>query len=187
MSSRCIARRRAASATRSRRSPRSSTRLRPPPAGRRDERLRGAAARRPRGRVRRGRGLLQQVHPGRAGPRLRDLPQGGAGRDQGQRHDAGARPPRPARGASSKTGQYRFTPPIHVIVAFHQALEEFCAEGGVAGPRRALRRQRPHPDRRHARRSASRRCCRTLAGADHRHVPHAERSEASSSSASTTR
>jgi 2-aminoethylphosphonate-pyruvate transaminase len=33
----------------------------------------------------------------------------------------------------AKTGQYRFTPPIHVIVAFHQALAEFFAEGGVAG------------------------------------------------------
>ena len=32
-----------------------------------------------------------------------------------------------------KTGQYRFTPPIHVIVAFHKALEEFWTEGGVAG------------------------------------------------------
>jgi 2-aminoethylphosphonate-pyruvate transaminase len=32
-----------------------------------------------------------------------------------------------------KTGQYRFTPPIHVIVAFHQALQEFAAEGGVEG------------------------------------------------------
>ncbi|HKH32978.1 MAG TPA: 2-aminoethylphosphonate--pyruvate transaminase [Beijerinckiaceae bacterium] len=32
-----------------------------------------------------------------------------------------------------KTGQYRFTPPIHVIVAFHQALQEFWAEGGVEG------------------------------------------------------
>ena len=32
-----------------------------------------------------------------------------------------------------KTGQYRFTPPIHVIVAFHAALQEFWAEGGVAG------------------------------------------------------
>jgi 2-aminoethylphosphonate-pyruvate transaminase len=32
-----------------------------------------------------------------------------------------------------KTGQYRFTPPIHVIVAFHEALKEFFAEGGVAG------------------------------------------------------
>ncbi|WP_087671291.1 2-aminoethylphosphonate--pyruvate transaminase, partial [Caballeronia humi] len=32
-----------------------------------------------------------------------------------------------------KTGQYRFTPPTHVIVALHQALEEFDAEGGVEG------------------------------------------------------
>jgi 2-aminoethylphosphonate-pyruvate transaminase len=35
--------------------------------------------------------------------------------------------------AIQKTGQYRFTPPIHVIVAFHQALQEFQQEGGVAG------------------------------------------------------
>jgi 2-aminoethylphosphonate-pyruvate transaminase len=35
--------------------------------------------------------------------------------------------------ALEKTGQYRFTPPIHVIVAFHQALEEHAAEGGVEG------------------------------------------------------
>jgi 2-aminoethylphosphonate-pyruvate transaminase len=33
----------------------------------------------------------------------------------------------------TKTGQYRFTPPIHVIVSFHQALDEFFAEGGQAG------------------------------------------------------
>lgn len=33
----------------------------------------------------------------------------------------------------NKTGQYRFTPPIHVIVSFHKALEEFFAEGGQAG------------------------------------------------------
>jgi 2-aminoethylphosphonate-pyruvate transaminase len=32
-----------------------------------------------------------------------------------------------------KTGQYRFTPPTHVIVALHQALEEFNTEGGVEG------------------------------------------------------
>ena len=32
-----------------------------------------------------------------------------------------------------RTGQYRFTPPIHVIVSFHQALEEFIAEGGQPG------------------------------------------------------
>ena len=35
--------------------------------------------------------------------------------------------------AFEKTGQYRFTPPIHVIVAFHQALREFWEEGGVTG------------------------------------------------------
>ena len=35
--------------------------------------------------------------------------------------------------AFAKTGQYRFTPPIHVIVSFHQALEEFFAEGGQPG------------------------------------------------------
>jgi 2-aminoethylphosphonate-pyruvate transaminase len=33
----------------------------------------------------------------------------------------------------ANTGQYRFTPPIHVIVAFHQALTEFRAEGGLPG------------------------------------------------------
>ena len=33
----------------------------------------------------------------------------------------------------AKTGQYRFTPPIHVIVSFHQALSEFWAEGGQPG------------------------------------------------------
>ena len=32
-----------------------------------------------------------------------------------------------------KTGQYRFTPPIHVIVSLHQALTEFFAEGGQPG------------------------------------------------------
>jgi 2-aminoethylphosphonate-pyruvate transaminase len=32
-----------------------------------------------------------------------------------------------------RTGQYRFTPPIHVIVAFHAALEAFFAEGGQPG------------------------------------------------------
>ncbi|WP_119459462.1 2-aminoethylphosphonate--pyruvate transaminase [Rhodospirillaceae bacterium SYSU D60014] len=32
-----------------------------------------------------------------------------------------------------KNGQWRFTPPIHVIVAFDQALTEHEAEGGVAG------------------------------------------------------
>ncbi|HTE81847.1 MAG TPA: 2-aminoethylphosphonate--pyruvate transaminase [Reyranella sp.] len=33
----------------------------------------------------------------------------------------------------ARTGQYRFTPPIHVIVALGKAIEEHAAEGGVAG------------------------------------------------------
>jgi 2-aminoethylphosphonate-pyruvate transaminase len=32
-----------------------------------------------------------------------------------------------------KTGQWRFTPPIHVIVALGTAIEEHAAEGGIAG------------------------------------------------------
>lgn len=32
-----------------------------------------------------------------------------------------------------RSGQYRFTPPTHVVAAFHQALAEFRDEGGVAG------------------------------------------------------
>ncbi|MHA1527822.1 MAG: 2-aminoethylphosphonate--pyruvate transaminase [Alphaproteobacteria bacterium] len=32
-----------------------------------------------------------------------------------------------------KTGQFRFTPPIHIIVSFHQALSEFFEEGGQPG------------------------------------------------------
>ncbi|MCM0020428.1 MAG: 2-aminoethylphosphonate--pyruvate transaminase [Tagaea sp.] len=32
-----------------------------------------------------------------------------------------------------KTGQWRFTPPIHVIMSLAQALDEHAAEGGVAG------------------------------------------------------
>lgn len=33
----------------------------------------------------------------------------------------------------TRMGQYRFTPPIHVIVSLHQALREFWAEGGQPG------------------------------------------------------
>jgi 2-aminoethylphosphonate-pyruvate transaminase len=32
-----------------------------------------------------------------------------------------------------RNGQWRFTPPTHCILAFDRALEEFEAEGGVAG------------------------------------------------------
>jgi 2-aminoethylphosphonate-pyruvate transaminase len=34
--------------------------------------------------------------------------------------------------AMEKNGQFRFTPPTHALVAFHQALKEHAAEGGVA-------------------------------------------------------
>jgi 2-aminoethylphosphonate-pyruvate transaminase len=39
----------------------------------------------------------------------------------------------------ARTGQYRFTPPIHVIVALGRAIEEHAAEGGVAGRGRRYR------------------------------------------------
>jgi len=35
--------------------------------------------------------------------------------------------------AMEKTGQWRFTPPVHCILALDQAITEFLAEGGVAG------------------------------------------------------
>ncbi|MET4805629.1 2-aminoethylphosphonate--pyruvate transaminase [Limibacillus sp. MBR-115] len=35
--------------------------------------------------------------------------------------------------AMEKNGQWRFTPPTHVILAFDRAIEEFLAEGGQAG------------------------------------------------------
>jgi 2-aminoethylphosphonate-pyruvate transaminase len=39
-----------------------------------------------------------------------------------------------------KNGQFRFTPPTHVLLAFHQALVELEAEGGVAGRAKRYRR-----------------------------------------------
>jgi 2-aminoethylphosphonate-pyruvate transaminase len=42
-------------------------------------------------------------------------------------------------GNFARTGQYRFTPPIHVIVALSRAIEEHAAEGGVAGRGRRYR------------------------------------------------
>jgi 2-aminoethylphosphonate-pyruvate transaminase len=44
--------------------------------------------------------------------------------------------------AMEKNGQFRFTPPTHVILAFRQALDELEAEGGVAS--RAARYRRNH-------------------------------------------
>jgi 2-aminoethylphosphonate-pyruvate transaminase len=39
-----------------------------------------------------------------------------------------------------KTGQFRFTPPTHALAAFHQALKEHAAEGGVEGRLERYRR-----------------------------------------------
>lgn len=39
-----------------------------------------------------------------------------------------------------KNGQFRFTPPTHALLAFHQALAEWDAEGGVAGRGQRYRR-----------------------------------------------
>ena len=33
----------------------------------------------------------------------------------------------------NKTGQFRFTPPTHSILAFKRALDEFWRDGGVGG------------------------------------------------------
>lgn len=41
-----------------------------------------------------------------------------------------------------RDGQFRFTPPTHALLAFHQALDELDGEGGVAG--RAARYRRNH-------------------------------------------
>ena len=42
--------------------------------------------------------------------------------------------------AMQKNGQWRFTPPTHALLAFHQALDEFDREGGVEGRGRRYRR-----------------------------------------------
>jgi 2-aminoethylphosphonate-pyruvate transaminase len=75
-----------------------------------------------------------------------------------------------------KTGQYRFTPPIHVIVSFHQALVEFFEEGGQPGRLKRYCRELPRADRGHARARLRAAARRQSAGADHRDVPHAGRS-----------
>ncbi len=41
-----------------------------------------------------------------------------------------------------RSGQFRFTPPVHSMMAFHQALLELDEEGGVAG--RAARYRKNH-------------------------------------------
>ena len=40
------------------------------------------------------------------------------------------------RDALDKSGQFRFTPPTHALLAFRQALDEFASEGGCRGRKR---------------------------------------------------
>ena len=123
--------------------------------------------------VRRGRGLRQQVPRRRAGARLRRLPARGARRDRGQCDDAVARPVRPA--PQSREDR---TVPLHPANPCHRRLPPGAA--GILGrgrrrrPRRALRGERAHPHRRHALARLRNAAARRAAGADHRHLPHAE-------------
>ena len=85
-----------------------------------------------------------------------------------------------------KTGQYRFTPPIHVIVSFHQALQEFLAEGGQPGRGGRYAENGTRSGRGHAGAGLQAAAAGRAAGADHLHLPHAAATRSSSSRRSTT-
>ena len=113
------------------------------------ERLRRAAARCAGGQFGRGRGVLQQMHRGIPGLGFVVARKDALAKTDGNAttltldlHDQWRN--------FEKTGQYRFTPPIHVIVSFHQALQEFLAEGGVPAGAGAMPRIAA-PDRGYAR------------------------------------
>ena len=74
-----------------------------------------------------------------------------------------------------KTTQWRFTPPTHVVAAFRAALDQFKAEGGVAGARRALPQELRHADRGHGRARLPHVPRARGAGAGDRHLPRAGR------------
>jgi 2-aminoethylphosphonate-pyruvate transaminase len=84
-----------------------------------------------------------------------------------------------------KTGQWRYTPPTHVVAAFLKALDCTRPKAGrrAAG---ALCRQPRRAGRRHARARVRDAAGRPLAVADHRHLLQSGRSRPSTSPASTT-
>ena len=86
-----------------------------------------------------------------------------------------------------KTGQWRFTPPTHVVAALAEAMRQFVEEGGQPARLARYTRQLRRAGRRHegARLRAVPRP--GGAGADHRHLPRAGRSGATSSRRSTRR
>ena len=146
----------------------------PAAADRCDERLRRAAARCPRGAVRRARGLGQQVPRGRAGGRLRDRPHGRARGGRGQLRQPVARSPRPVAGDGAQR-------PVALHPADPRARRVRSGAGRARGrgrhrrARRALPRELPDPGRRHARAGLRDPAARRAAGADHRHLQDAGR------------
>ena len=89
---------------------------------------------------------------------------------KGRSHSLSASTCTPNGRRMEKTGQWRFTPPTHVVAAFLEALRMHEAEGGVAG-RGARYTPQPRRDgRRHARTRLRNAAVGSLAVADHRHL-----------------
>ena len=90
--------------------------------------------------------ISRNTVPGSSWLLLRDLPQLRAGEVQGQRAQSQSRPGGSGQICSTsdfilavqdanmnKTGQFRFTPPTHALLAFKRALEEYHGEGALEG------------------------------------------------------
>ena len=89
-----------------------------------------------------------------------------------------------------RTGQWRFTPPTHVVAALAAALDQFVEEGGQPARAGALPRTTATTLVGNARlplRPASRLPAARDPGTDHRHVPRARRTRRTISGASTRR
>ena len=72
-----------------------------------------------------------------------------------------------------KTGQWRFTPPTHVMAALDEAVAQFVEEGCQPARLAALHRQLPHTGRRHGETRLQALSEARGAGANHRHLPRA--------------
>ena len=74
-----------------------------------------------------------------------------------------------------KTGQWRFTPPTHVVVALAEAIAQFEEEGGQPRAPGPLHAELPDADRRHVAPGLHALPRPGDPGADHRHLPCAGR------------
>jgi hypothetical protein len=72
-----------------------------------------------------------------------------------------------------KTGQWRFTPPTHVVVALAEAIAQFVEGRRPARATGALHRQLPHAGRRHGRAGLQALPGPDVQAPDHRHLPRA--------------